>query len=99
MADMFVVLFEENPDADPAIRTEVFPAHLAFLEQNAARIRDAGTLFHHDQSRYGGMWIVTAASHSQVVDLIHSDPFWPTGLRLHFQVLEWRKVFEDGLPL
>ena len=96
MLKKFIVLFRENPDAPSSIRKDVFPAHLAFLEEHATQITDAGTLFHADNSRFGGLWIIEADNHSKVVDLVHNDPFWPTGLRLSFEVLEWRKVVEAG---
>ncbi|MEL7164336.1 MAG: YciI family protein [Pseudomonadota bacterium] len=95
----YAVLFTENPDADPTIRSRVFPDHLAFLSAHSDQVRDAGTLFFGDGSRYGGMWIVTADTAADVTALVHADPFWPTGLRAGFEVLEWRKVLGNGAPL
>lgn len=99
MTKTFVVLFEENSDAKGDIRENHFQAHLKFLEENADAIRDAGRLFHNDVDRCGGMWVVTAQTESDVVQLVHNDPFWPTGLRLSFKVLEWRKVVEKGIAI
>ncbi|WP_147125386.1 YciI family protein [Shimia ponticola] len=99
MTTTFAVLFQENPATDKSVRTEVFPEHLAFLKENADRVRDAGTLFFGDTSRFGGMWIVEAQTRDEVEALVHADPFWPTGLRLSYDILEWRKVLEAGAPV
>ena len=32
-------------------------------------------------------------------DLVHEDPFWPTGLRKSVRVLLWKRVFADGKSL
>jgi uncharacterized protein YciI len=40
----------------------------------------------------GGMWLVRAGSREEVVDLVMADPFWPTGLRKSFRILEWSRV-------
>ena len=40
----FIVLFEDNPDADADIRQTHMAAHLAFLEANATKVSAAGPL-------------------------------------------------------
>jgi uncharacterized protein YciI len=73
------------------------PAHLAFLERNAAVIKAAGPLRDAaDGAPAGGLWLVEAESREAVEALCHEDPFWPTGLRRSIRILEWTQVFAAG---
>jgi len=95
----FVVLFEDNPDADPGIRGKHMAAHLAFLEANASSISAAGPLSKPTGEAGGGLWLVEANDASQVDRLVHEDPFWPTGLRRSYTILKWTQVYADGSRL
>ncbi len=95
----YVVLLEDNPTADPNIRSTHMEAHLQFLESNVATIEAAGPLFESDNSGAGGIWIVTAESEAGVHALVEQDPFWPTGLRAQIRVLKWTQVFANGQRL
>jgi hypothetical protein len=93
---LYIVLFEDDP-ARADIRPRHMPAHLAFLEGNADRIRAAGPL--RDTAAgtpAGGLWLVEADSPAAVAALTEGDPFWPTGLRCSIRILEWTQVFADG---
>jgi uncharacterized protein YciI len=93
---LYVVWFTDNPER-AAERERHMPAHLAFLERNADRIRAAGPLRDAaDNQPAGGLWLVEAADHADVVALYQADPFWPTGLRKSVEVFAWRQVFADG---
>ncbi len=93
---IYAVLFED--DASRAtMRPKYMPDHLAFLESNAARIRDAGPLKDTESDvPAGGLWIVEADSPQVVQGLVRADPFWSTGLRKSVRVLEWTQVFSKG---
>lgn len=93
---LYIVLFEDNPDADPDIRAAHMPAHLKFLEENAGLVISAGPLKTRDGDAAGGVWMVQAPNAETVDDLVRTDPFWPTGLRKSVQVLAWTQVFADG---
>lgn len=92
----FVVLLEdETSRAD--MRPKHMPAHLAFLEANAAAIKAAGPLKSTgDGAPAGGLWLVEADTAAAVQALVEADPFWPTGLRKSVRILEWTQVFSDG---
>ena len=92
----FVILFKDDPDADPDIRTTHMPRHLDFLDRQAGRIEAAGPLFDGDGNSRGGLWIVEAKDEAEVMGLVHDDPFWPTGLRKSVEILRWRQVHSDG---
>ncbi|KNG93600.1 YciI family protein [Pseudaestuariivita atlantica] len=95
----YVVLFTDAPDADPDIRTTHMAAHLDFLERNADRVAAAGPLSDPAQAGRDGLWIVTADTPDLVTQLIHADPFWPTGLRASYAIIPWRRVFAAGSRL
>jgi uncharacterized protein YciI len=93
---IYVVMFEDNANLGADLRREHMPAHLAFLESNASRIRAAGPLRTLADDPAGGLWIVEAEGPEVVAALVKEDPFWPTGLRRAVRVLGWSRVFADG---
>jgi uncharacterized protein len=95
----FIVLFEDNPEADPGIRRTHMAAHLAFLEAHAANISAAGPLSKPTGEPGGGLWLVEADDAPEVDRLVHEDPFWPTGLRKSYAILKWTQVFAGGTRL
>lgn len=93
---MYAVFFEDD-EARADMRAKYMPDHLAFLERNAATVRAAGPLTDTGSDRpAGGLWIVEAATSKAVRTLVEADPFWPTGLRKSFRILEWKQVFSGG---
>ena len=95
----FIILFEDDPDADPNIRRDLMAAHLAFLKAHANRIRAAGPLTEATGTAAGGLWIVDTDTADQAAALVTADPFWPTGLRKSHRILAWNEVFRDGRHL
>ncbi len=95
----FIVLFEDDPAAGPDVRSKHMSAHLAFLLANADNVQAAGPLADTAGNGAGGLWLVLAEGASEVDALVKSDPFWPTGLRKSYRILEWNQVFADGCQL
>lgn len=96
---LYLVMFTDHAEHAEA-RQRLMPEHLAFLERHRDRVRAAGPLVDAgDGSPAGGAWLVDSAGRAGVEDLIHQDPFWPTGLRRSVRILEWRRVFADGRRL
>lgn len=95
----YLILFEDNPAADPAIRSRLMPDHLAFLSAQGGAVIEAGPLFSPEGAGRGGAWVVDADSAGAAEALVRADPFWPTGLRAGVMVLEWRQVFAGGRVL
>ncbi len=95
----FIILFEDNPDADPNIREAHMAGHLSFLEDNAHKIRAAGPLSKSSGEAAGGLWLVDAETERDVERLVRDDPFWPTGLRKSFSIFNWNQVYADGTRL
>jgi len=96
---LYAVLFEDNAQRAADLRRRHMAAHLAFLEQNAARIHAAGPLQQTDGDAAGGLWLVEAESAAAVDTLVREDPFWPTGLRRSVRILRWSQVFAAGRRL
>lgn len=93
----FVVLFEDAADADPGIRKRHMPEHLAFLERHP--VEAAGPLADGEKKGRDGLWIVDAPDRDTVERMIRDDPFWPTGLRASYSILEWTQVYAGGKRL
>ena len=93
----FAVIFEDAPDADPGIRKTHMSDHLAFLESR--RVEAAGPLADVENKGCDGLWIVDAPDRVTVEQMIREDPFWPTGLRASYAILEWTQVYADGKRL
>ena len=88
----YAVMFEDNEEK-AGKRGEFMKEHLAFLRSKAAQISAAGPMKDTETGLpAGGMWLVRAGSREEVVDLVMADPFWPTGLRKSFKILEWSRV-------
>jgi uncharacterized protein YciI len=96
---LYAVLFEDSMTLGADVRRQHMPAHLSFLEQNAARIKAAGPLRASSGDPAGGLWVVEADSPDLVDALVKEDPFWPTGLRSSVRILTWSQVFADGRRL
>lgn len=96
---LYVVLFEDNPNLGADVRKQHMPAHLAFLERNAAKITAAGPLLSSTGQTEGGLWLVEANGHDDVDALVKEDPLWPTGLRRSSRILTWKQVFAEGKRL
>lgn len=96
---LYAVFFEDNPAADPNLRKNHMPAHLAFLARHAVTVRAAGPLLACADEPPGGLWLVEAEDADEVTALIKDDPFWPTGLRASWRIFQWQRVFADGKAL
>ena len=96
---LYAVLFEDNTTVAADVRRQHLPAHLSFLEKNAARIKAAGPLRASSGDPVGGLWLVEADSPDVVDALVKEDPFWSTGLRHSVRILSWSQVFADGRRL
>lgn len=93
------VLFEDNDDF-AHMRPQFMAEHLQFLGDNSDKIDAAGPMKEAaTQNPAGGLWIVDAENVEQVQALVEADPFWPTGLRQSIQILEWTRVYADGVKM
>jgi len=91
----YIVQFQDATGQE-GLRQQHMAAHLAFLQENASQIQAAGPLFDPGGTGQGGLWLVMADTAQTVTELVRADPFFDTGLRKSFAILEWRQVFRDG---
>ena len=95
----YIILFEDTPDADPDIRKTNMTQHLDFLEMNSDKIEAAGPLSDTAGLGRDGLWIVEADTLEDADQLVHEDPFWPTGLRKSYAIIKWSQVYAAGSRL
>ena len=89
----YVVVFADNEER-AGKRAEFMKEHLAFLRAHAKQISAAGPMKDAETGLpTGGLWLVSAEAREDVVGLVKADPFWPTGLRKSYKILEWKKVY------
>jgi len=91
-----IVLFTDNPTADPGLRAAHMRDHLAFLQDHAGMISAAGPLTTEAGAGDGGLWVIEAEDFATAEALVRADPFWSTGLRHSHRVLHWRRVFHSN---
>ena len=97
---MKYVVFFEDDETHADKRNGFMDDHLRFLETHSDKISAAGPLKDAETgSPSGGLWLLEAGSSAEVMELIKTDPFWPTGLRKSVRVLEWTQVYSDGQRL
>ena len=94
---IYAVIFEDEASR-AGERPRLMPQHLAFLERNSEAVLAAGPLKDtSDGAAAGGLWLVEAEGQEAVQALVEADPFWPSGLRRSVRVLEWTRVFAEGV--
>ncbi len=91
-----IILFTDNPAADPALRAAHMPDHLAFLEAQSGTISAAGPLRTEAGAGDGGVWVVETEEIAEAEALVRADPFWSTGLRHSHRALHWTRVFQNA---
>ena len=93
---IYVILFEDNEEFSDR-RAKYMEQHLAFLRAHANNIISAGPLLEENtQQGAGGLWLVEGQDVETIQSLITTDPFWNTGLRKSYQILQWKQVFSEG---
>ena len=67
-----------------------------FWKPTLRAVGAAGPLSDPSGAAAGGLWLVEADTAAEVERLVRDDPFWPTGLRQSYSILQWTRVFADG---
>ena len=77
-----------------ALRTELRPAHLAYLKQHQSLILAAGAMLDDDGvSGTGGLILVDTDDRAVAEAFIDNDPFTRGQLLAATEVVRWRKAF------
>jgi uncharacterized protein YciI len=92
---LFAIRFFDKPNS-LALRQELMPAHLAWLDQERERVLVGGSLRHEPgQAPVGALWVMEIESKAAAEALLQQDPFYTGGLRESWEILHWSKAFED----
>ena len=80
-----------------AIRQEIRPDHLVFLEENRQKLLACGAKLNADGSDAGGgIYIVDCDTQADAERFIADDPFTRVGLFERIAITRWRKAYLDG---
>jgi len=89
----FVIDATDKPDS-AALRRDVRPKHLDFLDANAPRLLAAGAKLRDDgETAWGSLYVVDTDDRSVAEEFIRNDPFSKAGLFGKVEITRWRKAF------
>ena len=75
------------------LRMEYRPAHLAFLEEQGAKVVMAGPILDDDhQSPIGSLLVLDITDRAELSEFLAQDPYAQAGLFQQVEVLPYRKV-------
>ncbi|MEQ1753886.1 MAG: YciI family protein [Micropepsaceae bacterium] len=87
---LYALICTDKPNST-ALRLEVRPKHLAYIDQHKARIPIAGPFMSEDgQTMAGSLIIVEADSLDAAKSFSTDDPYSQAGLFSHVDVRPWR---------
>lgn len=83
-----------------AIRAETRPAHRAYMDRFAARVRLGGPILGPAGTGCGGLMLVEAESEQAVREMVANDPFELAGLsaRIEIHPFRWQTNRPADLP-
>lgn len=83
-----------------AIRAATRPAHRAYMDQFAARVRLGGPILDADGQGCGGLMLIEAESEQAVREMVANDPFELAGLssRIDIYPFRWQTNRPADLP-
>lgn len=83
-----------------AIRAATRPAHRAYMDRFAARVRLGGPVLDSDGQGCGGLMLIEAESEAAVRALVANDPFELAGLsaRIDIHPFRWQTNRPADLP-
>ena len=94
----WVVIFDDTPGMIPFRKTKR-AEHVAYLEKNSDKILVGGGLRPVPEAPFvGGLWIVDAGTHDEVVDLVLNDPYFNPDHR-RFSILFWGKPLDRDVVI
>ncbi|MFO1152619.1 MAG: YciI family protein [Rhodospirillales bacterium] len=88
---LFVIFGTDKPDC-LALRQQNRPAHLAYLDSQAHRIKTAGPTLADDGTMNGSLLIVDVADRAEAEAFVANDPYGKAGLFESVHIRFWKKV-------
>lgn len=99
--NLYMVYRVDRDDGQAAaIRSATRPAHRAYMEQFADRVRLGGPVLDADGQGCGGLMLVEAESIDAVRAMVDGDPFEIAGLssRIDIQPFRWQTRRPADMP-
>lgn len=99
--NLYMVYRVDRDDGQAAqIRAATRPAHRAYMDQFAGRVRLGGPLLDGDGQGCGGLMLIEGESEAAVRELVRNDPFELAGLssRIEIRPFRWQTGRPADLP-
>lgn len=99
--NLYMVYRVDRDDGQAAaIRAATRPAHRAYMDQFAARVRLGGPILGADGQGCGGLMLIEAESEQAVREMVANDPFELAGLsaRIDIHPFRWQTNRPADLP-
>lgn len=93
---MQFILIGHDKEGGAALRKEVRPQHLAYLQEIAPQIVYGGPILGDDGAPCGSMIVYDAADRAAAERLVADDPYSRHGLFAHTELRRFRTVVRDG---
>ena len=81
------------------LRMATRPAHLAFLETEAARIMSGGALLDPEGKPCGSLLVIEAADRAEAEGFAARDPYARAGLFESTLIRPFRQVYKEGTKI
>ena len=91
----FVIETWDGPNKS-ALRDEVRPRHVVYLDEQKGKLLGAGAKLSDDgESMLGSIYIVDTEQRAEAERFLSGDPFMVAGLFEKSSITRWRKAFFD----
>lgn len=89
----FLIETFDKPDHQ-AMRLEVRPAHLEYLDANVSTLLACGAKLSDDgETACGGIYLVDLDSREEATRFIEADPFHRAELFAEVKIIRWRQAY------
>ncbi len=95
---LFVLICTDRPGGLD-LRMATRPAHLGYLEREAARIVSGGAMLDAEGKPCGSMLVIEAADRAEAEAFAAADPYARAGLFESTLIRPFRQVYKDGAKI
>lgn len=88
----YAILTFDKPDSS-ALRTELRPAHVAYLDERKHLMLAGGAMLDANGKPHGGIIIIDTDDHTAAKAFAAGDPFNRGGLFQDVKIVQWRRSF------
>ena len=95
---LFMLICTDRPGGLD-LRMATRPAHLAYLETEAARIMSGGAMLDPEGKPCGSLLVIEAAGRAEAEAFAAGDPYAKAGLFESTLIRPFRQVYKDGAKI